>query len=102
MMFPLMLSTTGIITSIITLQVCKLLPIFKIDNKPGPSVEWALKGILLVSTVLQQIVTICVSQLLPGGTLYTLSAATFFKVDAVHKLYPHTCAICVSCGLWSG
>merc|ERR1719409_1447389 len=45
MMFPLMLSTSGIVTAMITLQVCKVL--YKIDNKAGPSVEKGLKGILV-------------------------------------------------------
>jgi inorganic pyrophosphatase len=101
MMFPLMLSTTGILTAIITLQVCKFLPCFKIGNKAGPTVEKALKGILLVSTVLQQIVTILVAELLPGGT-FSDGDATSFKVDASHTLNSKVCAICVSCGLWSG
>merc|ERR1719183_3423728 len=98
MMFPLMLSTSGIITAIVTLQICKL--IYKIDNKPGPSVERGLKGILIVSTVLQQLVTILVAQILPGGYFNTAMAS--FKVDAAHTITAKVCVICVSCGLWSG
>merc|ERR1719163_67538 len=97
MMFPLMLSTSGIITSIVTLRVCKFL--FKIDTKAGPSVEKGLKGILTVSTVLQQLMTILVSEVLPGGFSDPTGS---FKVDATHTITQSDCVICVSCGLWSG
>merc|ERR1719252_242290 len=53
MMFPLLLSTTGIITGIVTLFLCDKLPMFRINEDPDSSIEKALKGILIVSTIIQ-------------------------------------------------
>merc|ERR1719311_1835316 len=53
MCFPLLLSTTGILTGILTLFLCEKLPWFKVNEEPDSSIEKALKGILIVSTIIQ-------------------------------------------------
>jgi inorganic pyrophosphatase len=51
LMFPLILTTSGIFVSVVTLFVCGWC--FKINEIPDSSIERGLKGILIVSTFLQ-------------------------------------------------
>merc|ERR1719389_109856 len=77
MMFPLLLSTTGIITGIVTLFLCDKLPMFRINEDPDSSIEKALKGILIVSTIIQTAMTFVTAEVvLPAE----------FKVDAEHTV----------------
>merc|ERR1719171_886743 len=55
MCFPLLLSCAGIITGILTLLICRV--IYKINEDPDSSIERGLKGILIVSTILQSFAT---------------------------------------------
>jgi len=91
MCFPLLLSTTGIITGIFTIWACGVL--YKINDDPDSSVERALKGVLIVSTLGQTAMTMFVAFLvLPDE----------FQIDADHLVTPTKACICVMTGLWSG
>merc|ERR1719172_452461 len=93
MMFPLLLSTTGIITGILTLFLCDKLPMFRVNENPDSSIEKALKGILIVSTVIQTVMTFITAELvLPGE----------FKVDAEHTITPFLACVSIITGLWAG
>merc|ERR1719174_1882919 len=93
MMFPLLLSTTGIITGILTLFLCDKLPMFRVNENPDSSIEKALKGILIVSTVIQTVMTFITAELvLPGE----------FKVDAEHTVTPFLACVSIITGLWAG
>merc|ERR1719172_547459 len=93
MMFPLLLSTTGIITGILTLFLCDKLPMFRVNDNPDSSIEKALKGILIVSTVIQTVMTFITAELvLPGE----------FKVDAEHTITPFLACVSIITGLWAG
>merc|ERR1719182_1022485 len=93
MMFPLLLSTTGIITGILTLFLCDKLPMFRVNDNPDSSIEKALKGILIVSTVIQTVMTFITAELvLPGE----------FKVDAEHTVTPFLACVSIITGLWAG
>eukprot|EP00747_Dinoflagellata_sp_TGD_P160755 gnl/TRDRNA2_/TRDRNA2_178015_c0_seq3.p1 gnl/TRDRNA2_/TRDRNA2_178015_c0~~gnl/TRDRNA2_/TRDRNA2_178015_c0_seq3.p1 ORF type:complete len:533 (-),score=124.78 gnl/TRDRNA2_/TRDRNA2_178015_c0_seq3:322-1749(-) len=88
MMFPLMLSASGIVGGIITLCVCNIF--YKVDKISD--VEKALKGVLVISTILETpLVYACAlfclkDQFLIGGVVAT----------------PMNCSIAVWLGLWSG
>merc|ERR1719163_711298 len=61
-MFPLLISSTGIVCGILTLAICSV--IYKVDKTD--KVEGALKGILIVSTVLETpLVYLCAVWTLP-------------------------------------
>jgi inorganic pyrophosphatase len=93
MMFPLLLSTTGIITGILTLFLCDKLPMFRVNENPDSSIEKALKGILIVSTVIQTVMTFITAELvLPAE----------FKVDAEHTVTPFLACVSIITGLWAG
>merc|ERR1719515_560834 len=93
MCFPLLLSTTGIITGIVTLYLCSTLPMFKVNDEPDSSIETALKGILIVSTIIQTVVTFITAFLvLPFE----------FKVDDEHTVTPFLACVSIIVGLWAG
>merc|ERR1719238_744068 len=93
MMFPLLLSTTGIITGILTLFLCDKLPMFRINEDPDSSIEKALKGILIVSTIIQTAMTFVTAEVvLPAE----------FKVDAEHTVTPFLACVSIITGLWAG
>merc|ERR1719498_486637 len=93
MCFPLLLSTTGIITGIVTLFLCDHLPMFKVNDEPDASIEKALKGILIVSTVIQTVMTfITAFMVLPDE----------FKVDGEHTVTPFLACVSIITGLWAG
>jgi inorganic pyrophosphatase len=93
--FPLLISSSGIICGILTLFIVKL--IWSVDHQD--KVEGALKGILVVSTVLE-------TPLVYGCAIYCFGDETVqlpasqnhapFNVSAVQACYP------VWLGLWSG
>merc|ERR1719160_361633 len=92
MMYPLILSSAGIIVSIITLFLCRKV-IFKISDHVDSSVERALKGILIVSTLL--------------ATPFAFGLAFLcmppkFRVEDGHMLSPMIAAVCYAVGLWAG
>merc|ERR1719174_2191582 len=93
MCFPLLLSTTGIITGIVTLFLCDQLPMFKVNEDPDPSIENALKGILIVSTIIQTVVTF---------VLAFMVLPLEFKVDGEHTVTPFLACVCIVTGLWAG
>merc|ERR1719269_479147 len=93
MSFPLLLSTTGIITGIVTLFLCDTLPWFRVNEEPDSSIEKALKGILIVSTLIQTVVTFIVAfMVLPDE----------FKVDSEHTVTPFLACVSIITGLWAG
>jgi len=92
MMYPLILSSAGIIVSIITLFLCRKV-IFKISDHVDSSVEKALKGILIVSTLL--------ATPFAFGLAF-LCMPPSFRVEAGHMLSPMIVAVCYVVGLWAG
>jgi len=92
MMYPLILSSAGIIVSIITLFLCRKV-IFKISDHVDSSVERALKGILIVSTLL--------ATPFAFGLAF-LCMPPSFRVEAGHVLSPMIVAVCYVVGLWAG
>jgi len=92
MMYPLILSSAGIIVSIITLFLCRKV-IFKISDHVDSSVERALKGILIVSTLL--------ATPFAFGLAFLCMPASF-RVEAGHMLSPMIVAVCYVVGLWAG
>merc|ERR1719265_1507338 len=90
LMYPVMISSLGIFFGFVTLIITPC--IFKVETPE--SVEKALKGILIVSTVLMTPVTIVLSY---------ISLPDEFQVDEDHmKVTPMDCCIPVLLGLWSG
>eukprot|EP00747_Dinoflagellata_sp_TGD_P160751 gnl/TRDRNA2_/TRDRNA2_178015_c0_seq13.p1 gnl/TRDRNA2_/TRDRNA2_178015_c0~~gnl/TRDRNA2_/TRDRNA2_178015_c0_seq13.p1 ORF type:complete len:507 (-),score=110.78 gnl/TRDRNA2_/TRDRNA2_178015_c0_seq13:336-1760(-) len=88
MMFPLLLSASGIIGGIITLCVCNVF--YKVEKIA--QVEKALKGVLVISTILETpLVYGCAMLCLPEKFLIGSTIAT-----------PMDCCISVWLGLWSG
>jgi len=90
MMFPLLLSATGIVSGIVTLCICNVFyPVKKIAD-----VEKALKGVLVISTVLE-------TPLIYLAAAWSLPAS--FKVGlAMTSITPLTACVPVWLGLWSG
>jgi len=87
-MYPLLVSSTGIVVGVLTLILAGLL--YKVDGEAD--VEKALKGILVISTVLMTPVAIGLSQqCLPE---------TFTMGDKEVKSW--YCSVCIGLGLWSG
>merc|ERR1719191_1732086 len=88
MMFPLLLSASGIVGGIITLCVCNMF--YKVEKIA--QVEKALKGVLVISTILETpLVYGCAVMCLPEKFLIGSVIAT-----------PMNCCISVWLGLWSG
>merc|ERR1719215_39301 len=90
MMFPILISTAGILVGFITLIVRSgLYPV-----KKEPSVEKALKGVLVISTILMTPTVLVLSKFcLPDS--FNLDAQT----TGVHWWY---CGLAICLGLWSG
>lgn len=90
MMFPILISTAGILVGFITLIVRSgLYPV-----KEEPSVEKALKGVLVISTILMTPTVLVLSKFcLPDS--FNLDAQT----TGVHWWY---CGLAICLGLWSG
>jgi len=88
MMFPLLLSAGGIVSGIITLLVCNLF--YKV--KKNADVEKALKGVLVISTVLE-------TPFIYGTAVYSLPSE--FKMGGLDAT-PLTACWPVWLGLWSG
>merc|ERR1719181_1396490 len=88
MMFPLLLSASGVIGGIITLCICNIF--YKVDKISD--VEKALKGVLVISTIIETpLVYGCAVMCLPEKFLIGSVIAT-----------PMSCCISVWLGLWSG
>jgi inorganic pyrophosphatase len=88
MMFPLLITSTGIISGIITLLVVNF--IYKVDKIS--EVEKALKGVLNISTVLE-------TPFVYGAAVWCLPSQ--FLIGGLEAT-PLTCTIAVWLGLWSG
>merc|ERR1712048_798499 len=88
LMYPVLISSTGIIAGLLTLLLQKVL--YKVEN--NEDVEKALKGILVISTVIMTPVVVALSK-------YCLPYA--WQMDDVVVKWWH-CALSVSLGLWSG
>merc|ERR1740133_404385 len=87
-MFPLVISASGIVGGIITLCVSNIF--YKVDKIAD--VEKALKGVLIISTILETpLVYACAIFCLPDQFLIGSTIAT-----------PLSCSIAVWLGLWSG
>merc|ERR1740133_891794 len=87
-MFPLVISASGIVGGIITLCVSNIF--YKVDKIAD--VEKALKGVLVISTILETpLVYACAIFCLPDQFLIGSTIAT-----------PMHCSIAVWLGLWSG
>jgi inorganic pyrophosphatase len=90
-MFPLLISSTGIVCGILTLAICAF--IYKVDKTD--KVEGALKGILIVSTVIETpLVYLIAKWTLPDGGFHVDP-----RIADVKPLY--ACAP-IWLGLWSG
>jgi len=94
-MYPVLVSSAGIVVGIITLVVCpKLFKITEIeDDNTGKSVEKGLKGILVVSTVLMTPVVIWLSNACLPNT---------FNMKGQEDVKWWYCALAIILGLWSG
>merc|ERR1719221_1822452 len=90
MMYPVLISSTGIIVGILTLIICGLFyPV-----REMPDVEKALKGVLVISTILMTPVSI-------GLSFYCLPQQ--FKInDDLADVHWWHCALSILLGLWSG
>merc|ERR1712176_1679158 len=90
MMYPVLISSVGIVVGILTLMVCGIF----FPVKEMPDVEKALKGILVISTVLMTPVVIVLSKwCLPE---------TFSMGSGYEEVKWWYCAISIMFGLWSG
>jgi inorganic pyrophosphatase len=89
MMFPLLLSSSGVVVGLITMLVLKF--IYSVNNIED--IEKALKGILVISTVIQTPVSI-------GLAYWCLPAS--FMIDQTLSTGWVSCSICILLGLWSG
>jgi len=91
-MYPLLVSSVGIVVGIITLQLGPSM--YPVNNSDPSTVEKALKGILNISTVLMTPVVIYLSHVcLPEEFQMT-------EGGVVVKWY--YCALAIGLGLWSG
>lgn len=89
-MFPLLISSTGIVCGILTLGICGV--VYKVDKTD--KVEGALKGILVVSTILE-------TPLVYASAMWTLPQDGF-HVEEGHEATPLDACWPVWLGLWSG
>jgi len=89
-MYPLLISSLGVVVGVVTLLIQGMC--YKV--KEMPDVEKALKGVLVISTVLMTPVVWFLSQwCLP---------AEFFMDEAHQHVQNWHCAVSVMMGLWSG
>ncbi|EER14611.1 H+-translocating inorganic pyrophosphatase TVP1, putative [Perkinsus marinus ATCC 50983] len=91
MLFPLMVSSVGILVGLVTMLTVNIF--YKV--KEIPDIEKALKGVLVISTLLQTPTVIALSWwALPAG---------YFAIDEAHPACSWIkCAVCILLGLWSG
>jgi len=89
-MFPLLISSTGIVCGILTLLICGV--ICKVDKTD--KVEFALKLILIVSTIIE-------TPFIYAIAIWTLPAQFHVGV-LVHDVTPVQACIPIWLGLWSG
>ena len=90
MMFPLLLSSTGIIVGVITMLVIGAM--YKV--REIADIEKCLKAVLVVSTLIQTPVTIYLA--------YNCLPAEFDLDEVTTAVTPFGCVVCVMLGLWSG
>merc|ERR1719204_170219 len=90
LMYPVLISSTGIVVGLLTLLVqSAMYPV-----REMPDVEKALKGILVISTVLMTPVVVVLSKFcLPGD---------FSMGEGYEHVHWSYCAISIMLGLWSG
>merc|ERR1719183_2355375 len=93
LMYPVLISSTGILVGILTLLVTGL--VYKVSAKDFGTVEKALKGVLVISTILMTPVAVYLSNACLPPTFDMPSA----KLAQVHLSH---CALSVLLGLWSG
>jgi inorganic pyrophosphatase len=92
-MFPLLISSTGVVCGIITLVICGV--IYNVDKTD--KVEGALKGILIVSTVIETpLVYLVAVWTLPADGFYVDAKMHDHPASPLHACYP------IWMGLWSG
>jgi inorganic pyrophosphatase len=90
MMFPMLISSVGIVAGVLTLIVCGLFyPVKAMED-----VEKALKGILVISTVIMTPVAV--------GLSYVCLPEQFKLNDDFLKVQWWYCAVSICLGLWSG
>jgi inorganic pyrophosphatase len=90
MMFPLLISSTGIVVGVITMLVVKVF----YQVKELQDIEKCLKGVLIISTLLQT--PVC-------AALAYYCLPTLFDLDAtLVGVSWWGCLVCVMLGLWSG
>merc|ERR1719359_1194687 len=92
MMYPILISATGIFVGIITLLVRKTL--YTVENDKPETVEQSLKGILNISTLFMTPVVIALSKFCLPDTF------TMTEGGAVVQWW--YCCLAISLGLWSG
>eukprot|EP00929_Paragymnodinium_shiwhaense_P063222 TRINITY_DN315_c0_g2_i1.p1 TRINITY_DN315_c0_g2~~TRINITY_DN315_c0_g2_i1.p1 ORF type:complete len:728 (-),score=203.49 TRINITY_DN315_c0_g2_i1:182-2365(-) len=91
MMYPVLISSCGIVVGILTLMVCHCLyPV-----RDMPDVEKALKGILVISTVLMTPVAV-------GLSMVCLPEDGFVLNEDFKNVMPWQCTVSILMGLWSG
>jgi H(+)-translocating pyrophosphatase len=90
MLFPLLLSSTGIVVGVATMVIIS--NFYKV--KELPDIEKCLKAVLVISTVIQTPVTIYLA--------YSCLPATFDLDALTTAVTPFGCVVCVMLGLWSG
>eukprot|EP00916_Digyalum_oweni_P023548 GHVL01039076.1.p1 GENE.GHVL01039076.1~~GHVL01039076.1.p1 ORF type:complete len:758 (+),score=112.82 GHVL01039076.1:185-2275(+) len=91
-MFPLMISSSGILVGLVTILIVR----FTMPVNENHQIEKALKGVLVVSTILMTPVILAISYwYLP--TTFDLPFGREMK--PVHWWYIN---VCILCGLWSG
>jgi len=89
MMYPILISSTGIVVGVLTLIICAL--VYPVNDMPD--VEKALKGVLVVSTILMTPVAVALSY-------YCLPHE--FEMAGVGTVQWYWCATSIILGLWSG
>jgi inorganic pyrophosphatase len=90
MLFPLLLSSTGIVVGVLTMLIIGMF--YKV--KELADIEKCLKAALVVSTVLQTPVTIYLA--------YNCLPSSFDLDETSMGVTPFACIVCVMLGLWSG
>jgi len=90
MLFPLLLSSTGIVVGVLTMLIIGMF--YKV--KELADIEKCLKAVLVVSTVLQTPVTIYLA--------YNCLPSSFDLDETSMGVTPFACIVCVMLGLWSG
>lgn len=90
MLFPLLLSSTGIVVGVVTMVIIGAF----YQVKELADIEKCLKAVLVVSTVLQTPVTIYLA--------YNTLPSSFDLDEVTLAVTPFHCVTCVMLGLWSG